>query len=190
MSAFIFSHCVSFQVVWQREGVWKWQHGEAALLLPHPPQPRPLHSLWDLGGGSQSAGLCHLWHHHPGHPRCRWVKKTISGITISFPFLFPSCLVFPFFPFYFLSVLFFCFSFFPFLSFPFLFFPILSVLSSILFFSSFFSFPFLRLTFVCLQISYIWLTHFSGGEGICFYGLLPQTRRCNNVLGSDCNSQR
>lgn len=144
MSAFIFSHCVSFQVVWQREGVWKWQHGEAALLLPHPPQPRPLHSVWDLGGGSQSAGLCHLWHHHPGHPRCRWVKKkNISGITISFPFLFPSCLVFPFFPLLlpFCPVLLFLVLSFPSLFYSSLSFPSCHLSFPFLFFFLFLSFP-------------------------------------------------
>lgn len=93
-----FSLCSCVQMARQREGVWKLQHGKRALLLLHPPQHRPLHSVRDLGGSNQSAGLCYLWHHHPGHPRCRWVRDVYLKLTegfssaLRFPLSFYVCL--------------------------------------------------------------------------------------------------
>lgn len=63
---------IGVQMVRQREGVWGVQHRPAVYVL-HPSGFGHFHSIWDLGGSNQSAGLCHLRCHHFGYIRCGWV---------------------------------------------------------------------------------------------------------------------
>lgn len=65
--------CLPVQVVWARKRVRWLQHRRSVQVL-HPPWPRPLHTLWDLGGGLQPTRNGHFWRHLPGYPRRGWVR--------------------------------------------------------------------------------------------------------------------
>lgn len=60
------------QVVRARKRVWGIHHWWSIHML-HPSRPRPVHTLWDMGGGIQPTRKCHLWRHIPGYLRRGWV---------------------------------------------------------------------------------------------------------------------
>lgn len=64
-------------MVWTRKGVWGLQRWRAIHML-HPPRPRPLHTLRDMGGGLQPTRNRNVWCHLLGYLRRGWVCLTFD----------------------------------------------------------------------------------------------------------------